>query len=30
MNLNQCAMKTITCEQLGGSCEQKFNVNTFE
>ena len=30
MNLNQCAMKTMTCKQLGGACEQKFSVNTFE
>jgi hypothetical protein len=30
MNLNQCAMKTMTWKQLGGACEQKFSINTFE
>lgn len=23
-------MKTMTCKQLGGACEQKFSVETFE
>ena len=23
-------MKTITCRQLGGACEMKFQANTFE
>jgi hypothetical protein len=23
-------MKTMTCNQLGGACEQKFNANTFD
>ncbi len=23
-------MKTMTCKQLGGACEQKFHANTFE
>lgn len=23
-------MKTMTCKQLGGACEQKFSANTFE
>jgi hypothetical protein len=23
-------MKTMTCKQLGGTCEQKFSINTFE
>ncbi len=23
-------MKTMTCKQLGGPCEEKFHANTFE
>ncbi|MEJ1238336.1 DUF1059 domain-containing protein [Chryseolinea sp. T2] len=23
-------MKTMTCSQLGGACEQKFSANTFD
>ena len=23
-------MKTMTCNQLGGACDQKFSANTFE
>jgi hypothetical protein len=23
-------MKTMTCKQLGGACDQKFSANTFE
>ncbi len=23
-------MKTMTCKQLGGACDQKFHANTFE
>jgi hypothetical protein len=23
-------MKTMSCKQLGGACEQKFSANTFE
>ena len=23
-------MKTMTCEQLGGACNEKFTANTFE
>jgi hypothetical protein len=23
-------MKTMTCRQLGGACEQKFSANTFD
>ncbi|WP_233098838.1 hypothetical protein [Aureibaculum flavum] len=23
-------MKTMTCKQLGGACEKKFNANTFD
>jgi predicted small metal-binding protein len=23
-------MKTMSCKQLGGACEQKFHANTFE
>jgi predicted small metal-binding protein len=23
-------MKTMTCKQLGGACDQKFQANTFE
>lgn len=23
-------MKTMTCEQLGGACQEKFQANTFE
>ena len=23
-------MKTMTCKQLGGACDQKFRANTFE
>lgn len=23
-------MKTMTCQQLGGACEQEFTANTFE
>lgn len=23
-------MKTMTCKQLGGACDQKFTANTFE
>ena len=23
-------MKTMTCRQLGGACDQKFHANTFE
>jgi hypothetical protein len=23
-------MKTMTCKQLGGACEQTFNANTFD
>ncbi len=23
-------MKTMTCKQLGGTCEQEFHANTFE
>lgn len=30
MNLNQYTIKTMTCKQLGGACEQKFSANTFE
>lgn len=27
---NQTTMKTMTCKQLGGACEQKFQANTFD
>jgi len=23
-------MKTMTCEQLGGACDEKFHANTFD
>ncbi len=26
----QTIMKTMTCKQLGGACDQDFNANTFE
>jgi predicted small metal-binding protein len=26
----ECIMKTMTCTQLGGACEKKFQANSFE